>query len=123
MKKMFKLKKLIIVTICILSIMLLSNRIFALEDSELITLDDYENSLLDDYENAADLEEKEEENNIENSTDKNKANNTQNNAAKRYNTTTIPQAGVEDYNIGIILIVAVGSAIYAYTKIKDYNSL
>ena len=53
-------------------------------------------------------------------------NNSSNNSARRYNntnTSSVPQTGIEDYNIGILLIIAVASAMYAYKKIKDYNNL
>ena len=53
-------------------------------------------------------------------------NTTGNNTTKKYNTTnntSLPQTGVEDYNIGILLIVCIGSAIFAYKKITDYKNI
>ena len=52
------------------------------------------------------------------------------NNAKTYNTNSntnnksgLPQTGIEDYNIGILLIIGVGSAIFAYKKIQDYKNV
>lgn len=60
-------------------------------------------------------------NNTLNSTSNNTVNN-----AKTYNTnnkTDLPQTGIEDYNIGILLIICVISAIFAYKKINDYKNI
>ena len=72
-------------------------------------------------------------NNVSNNTVNNVANNTVNNATnnkvnntKVYNTnntTDLPQTGIEDYNIGILLIICIASAIFAYKKVNDYRSL
>lgn len=64
-------------------------------------------------------------NNTLNNTSNNVSNNTVNNA-KTYNTnnkTDLPQTGIEDYNIGILLIICVISAIFAYKKINDYKNI
>ena len=59
----------------------------------------------------------------------NPANNTTNNSTnntKVYNTnnsTNLPQTGIEDYNIGILLIICIASAIFAYRKINDYRNI
>ena len=53
-------------------------------------------------------------------------NNTAGNNTKVYNTnntTDLPQTGIEDYNIGILLIICIASAIYAYRKVNDYKSI
>jgi len=44
-------------------------------------------------------------------------NNTQN------NTTTLPQTGVENFGLGILLVVFAGSAIFAYKKVSDYKGI
>jgi len=62
-------------------------------------------------------------NNILNNVTKN---NTTNNSVKKYNannTTDLPQTGIEDYNIGILLIICVASAIFAYKKVSDYKNI
>lgn len=59
-------------------------------------------------------------NNISTST-----NNSTNNV-KTYNTNNksdLPQTGIEDYNIGILLIICVASAIFAYKKVNDYKNI
>ena len=111
----------LVVSVCMLAIILLTNTIFATGDTIIITGNEYDG--------AQDIEDKSNNtpNNIKtdtkNNTANNTTNNTTNNTAKRYNTTSVPQTGIEDYNIGILLIIAVGSSIYAYKKIRDYNSL
>lgn len=62
-------------------------------------------------------------NTIGNNTTKNK---TTNNSVKKYNTnnkTDLPQTGIEDYNVGILLIICVASAIFAYKKVSDYRNI
>ena len=52
--------------------------------------------------------------------------NTNKNTAKTYNTnnkTDLPQTGIEDYNIGILLIICVASAMFAYKKVNDYRNI
>lgn len=39
------------------------------------------------------------------------------------NTTDLPQTGIEDYNIGILLIICVGASIYTYKKMRDYKNI
>jgi len=66
-------------------------------------------------------------NNTNNSTTNNKVNNVANNTTKKYITNNsssgLPQTGIEDYNIGILLIICVISAIYAYNKVKQYKNI
>lgn len=49
--------------------------------------------------------------------------NTTNNTVNKVNNTTntLPKTGIEDSPAGIIMIIGVVSAIYAYKKIRDYN--
>jgi len=44
-------------------------------------------------------------------------NNTENNE------TTLPQTGVENFGLGILLLVCAGSAIFAYKKVSDYKGI
>ena len=44
-------------------------------------------------------------------------NNTQN------NTTTLPQTGAGDLEVGVLLVVCIASAIYAYKKVSDYRGI
>ena len=39
------------------------------------------------------------------------------------NSSELPQTGIEDYNIGILLIICTISAIYAYNKVKQYKNI
>ena len=52
-----------------------------------------------------------------NNTKNNTSNNTQNNE------TTLPQTGVENFGLGILLFVCAGSAIFAYKKVNDYKEI
>lgn len=50
------------------------------------------------------------------------------NTSSAYNTvdedkTDLPQTGIEDYNIGILLIICVAASIYTYKKMKDYKNV
>ncbi len=51
------------------------------------------------------------------------------NTSSAYNTVDeededkLPQTGIEDYNIGILLIICVGASIYTYKKMKDYKNI
>ena len=50
------------------------------------------------------------------------------NTSSAYNTVDeededLPQTGIEDYNIGILLIIFIGAAIYTYKKMKDYKNI
>ena len=65
-------------------------------------------------------------NNSNNIGNNSKANNSAGNNAKKYNTNNsseLPQTGIEDYNIGILLIICTISAIYAYNKVKQYKNI
>ena len=122
MKKNLKLKNILVLFLCIVSIILISSKVLATEPIITpITGDDYNNAqtITDEGNNS--------NNSNSNSSDNNLSNNTSNNtnSAKRYNNTnkTVPQTGVQDYNIGILLIIAVAAAIYAYKKVKDYNNI
>lgn len=39
------------------------------------------------------------------------------------NDTTLPQTGIESYNIGILLVISIASVIFAYKKISDYRDI
>lgn len=65
-------------------------------------------------------------NNITTNTNTNTTNNittnTNTNTSSYNNTTTkLPQTGIEDYSLGLIIVICAVSAIYAYKKIRDYN--
>lgn len=61
-----------------------------------------------------------------NTTNTNNSVNNKVNNTKVYNTnnsTNLPQTGIEDYNIGILLIIFTASAIFAYRKVTDYKNI
>ena len=65
-------------------------------------------------------------NNVNNTNTNVSNNNTKNNTVTKYNTnnsTDLPQTGIEDYNIGILLVVCIASAIFAYKKINYYKNI
>lgn len=51
------------------------------------------------------------------------------NTSSAYNTVdeededNLPQTGIEDYNIGILLIICVAASIYTYKKMRDYKNV
>jgi len=47
--------------------------------------------------------------------------NVENNATN--NNTSLPQTGIEDYNVTIMLVITVGVALFAYKKILEYRDI
>lgn len=39
------------------------------------------------------------------------------------NETTLPQTGVENFGLGILLVLCAASAIFAYKKVSDYRGI
>ncbi len=35
----------------------------------------------------------------------------------------LPQTGIEDFNVGILLVICVAAAIYTYKKMRDYKNV
>ena len=97
-----------VISLILLSIMLIafSTNVFAAgvldDDTTTITGNEYENA---------------QKNNIPNNTTNKAPNNTQTNQ------TTLPQTGVENFGLGILLVVCAGSAIFAYKKVRDYKGI
>ena len=131
MKKVINLKEIMIILISVTVIMMLATNVFAtglIIDSNTTTIDNKE------YENAQIVQT---DNNTANNTTNNivnnsvnnnvnKSNNSTNNTVKKYNTNNtsdLPQTGIEDYNIGILLIICVASTIFAYKKVSDYRNI
>ena len=77
-----------------------------------------------EYENAQPVPE---DNNTANNTANNATDNTANRAntynANNNNNSNLPQTGIQDYNIGILIIICIASAIFAYKKINDYKNV
>lgn len=58
---------------------------------------------------------------VNNTTTNNVTTNNTTNTNRNTNTNTLPKTGIEDSPAGIIMVIGVISAIYAYKKIRDYN--
>ena len=71
----------------------------------------------DEYNNA----QTQPENTTKNNSILNTNANTNNNIAN--NNTSLPQTGIEDSGMGILLIVCVACAIFAYKKVSDYRNI
>lgn len=127
MKKVVSLKKVIIIMLVSI-LMLISTSVFATDGS---VLDEGNNTPIsisqDDYGNAGTIP-------VDpNYAEENKAtegNNVSNgiNTSSAYNKvdedkTNLPQTGIEDYNIGILLVICVAASIYTYRKMKDYKNV
>lgn len=141
MKKIVNLKEIFIVLIA-LALITFTTTVFATDVNQLVLGDNPSNTeetptiTPDEYVGAQDITEAGNNttdeidnnlgNNTANETENNLGNNTGNNV-KKYNTVDkedeIPQTGIEDYNVGILLIVCVASAIFAYKKINDYRNI
>ena len=129
MKKLVSVKEIVIILISLLLIVI-STDVFGAQPNLVlngsgnpptVTQDQYQNAQYPEVENET------ANNTVNNNiaTNNTTTNNTVNNT-KVYNTnntTDLPQTGIEDYNIGILLIICVASAIFAYTKINDYKNI
>lgn len=120
MKKIISLKEIMIILIGVMLITV-STGVFATD----LVLGNNETSTItgNEYNGAQTVPDDNTTNN--NATSNNNTNNTVNNV-KTYNTNNssdLPQTGIEDYNIGILLIICVASAIFAYKKVRDYKNV
>lgn len=134
MKKVINLKEIMIVLIAVLLITV-STSVFALNldnvggnNTTTIPANEYENAqtVPEDSTNTNTNTNTNINTNTNTNTNTNVNVNTNTNSVKTYNTnntTDLPQTGIEDYNIGILLIICVASAIYAYKKVGDYRSI
>ena len=134
MKKVINLREIMIILISVVLITVFSTTVFA---TDLVLGDGTENATVipgNEYENAQTptVEENNTTTDISNNITNNNTNtnNTTNNTVNKvtkYNTSDddedLPQTGIEDYNVGILLIICVASAIFAYKKINDYKNI
>lgn len=129
MKKVINLKEIMIILISVLLITV-STTVFATD----LVLGDTNSTTItgNEYDNAQTVPEDTNNANTNINTNTNVTNNATNNvtnntnSVKTYNTnntTDLPQTGIEDYNIGILLIICVASAIFAYKKVSDYKNI
>ena len=116
MKKLINLKEIMIILISVMLIAFATN-VFAIDS--VLGNDNTSTINQDEYKNAQQPEVENTNTNTNTNTNINTNSNT-NNTAKTYNTNNnkddLPQTGIEDYNIGILLIICVASAIFAYKK-------
>jgi len=113
MKKVISLKEIVLILLSLILITFLSN-VYANEGLVVGS---------GEYNNAQYVQD---ENNVTNSTNnikKNVINNNSSNNITNTNNTALPQTGIEDYNIGILLIICIASAMYAYKKMSDYKKI
>ena len=134
MKKVINVKEIMIILISVILITL-STTVFATDlvfgnnnNATTITGNEYENAQIVPTDNNTVTNNT--TNNTTNTTNNsvnNSTNNKTNNTTKTYNTnnsnTNLPQTGIEDYNVGILLVICIASAIYAYKKITDYKNI
>lgn len=123
MKKLINLKEIMLILMSVVLITI-STTVFATDlvlgdAGTTIPANEYENARTPTVDNTT-------LNNTTNNVTNNTANNTTN-KAKTYNTSeddeNLPQTGIEDYNVGILLVICVASAIFAYKKISDYKNI
>ena len=136
MKKVIKAREIMIIITSLILIMV-ATEVFAFNP---VLGDDTNNATLvpkNEYDNASNIpvnnigvENDTNDNNLDgnntNENNTNVGNNTKGNNTKVYNTgntTDLPQTGIEDYNIGILLIICIATAIFAYRKITDYRNI
>lgn len=125
MKKLINLKEIMIILISVILIAI-STTVFAIDPNQVlgdntstITGNEYDKAQTVPTDNNA-------VNNSNNTANINTSTNNSTNNVKTYNTNNtsdLPQTGIEDYNIGILLIICVASAIFAYKKVNDYKNI
>ena len=123
MKKVINLKEVMIILLSVV-LVTISVNVFA-SDSLFLDTNNTTTIQANEYDDAQTVPDNTVNNPVNNVTN-NKVNNTTNNTVKTYNTNNtnnLPQTGIEDYNIGILLIVCIASAIFAYKKINDYRNI
>ena len=134
MKKVISVKEIMIILISVLLITILATNVYG--TNPLLGNGTPKPVSPDDYNLAKEIEEGNNTNgnNVNgnntngNNTNGNNTNgnNTNGNNTKVYNTnnnTDLPQTGIEDYNIGILMVICIASAIFAYRKISDYKNI
>ena len=116
---MTKTKELIICLISVLALILaITTTVFATEDPDDLDTLLGNNTNSEENNDFEQIGEAEDINNNSN-TNTNMNTNTNNNTNQ---TTSIPYTGI-DYSVLVIIAICGGSAIYAYKKIRDYQSL
>lgn len=129
MKKIVNVKEIMIILISVVLITFLTTNVYGLDvlgdnNPQPVSPNEYENAQTPTVDNTANNNTN---NNVNNSnTNNNNVKNNSTNNTKVYNTnnnTDLPQTGIEDYNIGILMVICVASAVIAYRKINDYKNI
>ena len=125
MKKLINLKEIMII---LLSVTLIAISTTAFASNPSLVLGDNTSTISGtEYDNAQTVPtDNNAVNNSNNTANINTSTNNSTNNVKTYNTNNtsdLPQTGIEDYNIGILLIICVASAIFAYKKVNDYKNI
>ena len=113
MKRIINLKEIMIVLMSVVIIALIANTAFAVDPSSTLGGDDYNNAQQPQVSNS----------NSNNSNNNSNSNNSSNNNSRNNSSNNTAQTGIEDYNVGILLVICVASAIYAYKKVKYYKNI
>lgn len=127
MKKVISVKEILIILISVVLITMTTTA-FAINP---VLGDDTPNQIQkNEYENAQNVQEDKNttgNNTNSNNTNSNNTSGNNKNTVQKYNTnnknTNLPQTGIEDYNVGILLVISIASAIFAYKKIIDYRNI
>ena len=124
MKKIFNSKVILVTLIVLVSISLFSTFVNATDNNGLNLISDpnapaNNNLVTNNSVNNNAVNNPVNNNAVNNSVNNTPATTTYNNTPT--NTTKLPQTGIEDYALWLIIPVCVVSALYAYKKIRDYN--
>lgn len=120
MKKTVNLKVIMMILISIMIVTIATTTVFAIDPDEIIGGNNTNNSANENVETITPEDYENAQNNTSNNTTNNTANNTTNNNTANEK---LPQTGIEDTGIGVLLIICMGSAIFAYRKISDYRNI
>lgn len=134
MKKVLNVKKIII----FLSLIILGFSTTVLATDSVLTTDDNSSAILvsgNEYDNAQTIPTDTNyitgdgsnvvltDNTVENETNISNGLNEQNVYNEAEEDDDLPQTGIEDYNIGILLVIFVAASIYTFKKLKDYKNV
>ena len=127
MKKLINMKEIMIIVLSV-ALVTVATSVFA---SDIVLGTNSQDTTQVDANEYALVQNDENETNATNNLNNNSETNIQvnNNTAKTYNTannnskSNLPQTGIEDYNVGILLVIAIASAIFAYKKVQDYKNI
>ena len=116
MKKIFNSKVVLILMVALVFITLFSTIVNATDSNGLNLITDPNAT------NTNNITNNNQNSNQNSNLNSNLNSNTNSNTSSYNNTnTTLPQTGIEDFSLWMIIPVCLASAIFAYKKIRDYN--